>query len=114
MKGYVARSTPWGTIQTGEFFALLDDEQKAAVLEHERAHIRSHDALKRLWWVLSLQIVFRTKWVFARCREQELAADAYACARGHEEGMRSYLRRFPHAASALYPSSRKRVEALNG
>lgn len=113
MKGFVSRCTPWGTIQTGSLFRLLTDDEKRAVLLHEEGHIKSHDALKRLWWALSLQIFFRQRWVFAQCRQQEFAADAYVKARGAGAAMRSYLRRFPHAGSALYPSSYKRAEALN-
>lgn len=114
MKRFVARCTPWGTIQTGHFFTLLSDAEKSAVLMHERHHIINRDALRRLWWVLTLQIVFRSGWVFDQCRKQEFAADCYACAHGHGAGLRSFLRRFPQTSSALYPSTRQRLEALDG
>lgn len=114
MNRFVARCTPWGTIQTGEYFRLLTEDEKTAVILHERAHVRNRDALRRLWWLLSLQVVFRAEWVFAQCRAQEFAADRYVHEQGHAHAMRSYLMRFPHPASALYPSSRDRVEALNG
>ncbi|AXF07307.1 hypothetical protein CUJ91_04755 [Paraburkholderia graminis] len=113
MKRFVARCTPWGTIQTGDFFARLSDAEKSAVLMHERGHLANRDALRRLWWVLSLQIVFRSQWVFERCREQEFAADDYARARGHGAGLRSFLRRFPQTSGPLYPSTRQRLEALD-
>ncbi|MGQ7939137.1 hypothetical protein [Paraburkholderia sp. D1E] len=114
MKRFVARCTPWGTVQTGHFFTLLNDAEKSAVLMHEQAHVRNRDALRRLWWVFSLQILFRTQWVFAQCRKQEYAADAYASARGHGTALRSFLRRFPQTSSPLYPSTRQRLEALDG
>lgn len=114
MKRFVARCTPWGTIQTGEFFARLTDAEKSAVLMHEQAHIRSHDPLRRLWWVLSLQILFRPGWVFEQCRKQEFAADAYAVARGHGAGLKMFLRRFPQTSSPIYPNARQRLEALDG
>lgn len=114
MKRFVARCTPWGTVQTGDYFLRLTDSEKSAVLAHERAHVRNRDALKRLWWVVSLRVVFDPQWVFARCREQEFAADRYVKQRGMAAGMRSFLRRFPQPASALHPSSKERLEALNG
>lgn len=113
MKRFVARCTPWGTIQTGDYFQRLTAAEKSAVLLHEKAHIRSHDALRRLWWVLSLQIIFRTQWVFEQCRQQEFAADRYVKEHGEARALRSFLTRFPHAAGPLYPSTFDRVEALD-
>jgi hypothetical protein len=114
MKRYVARCTPWGTVQTGDYFRQLTQVEKAAVLAHETAHLLNHDALRRLWWVLSLQVLFRPQWVFARCREQEFAADRYVRQMGLARGMRSFLCRYPQPASALHPSTKERLEALNG
>lgn len=114
MKKFVARCTPWGTIQTGDYFRRLTPIEKAAVVMHEFAHIQRRDQLKRLWWVVSLQIVFRTQWVFERARDQEIAADLYVLQMGLGEGMRMFLRRHPHPASALHPSSKERLEALHG
>jgi hypothetical protein len=114
MKPFVARCTPWGTIQTGDFFERLTQAEKSAVLLHERAHIVKHDALRRLWWVMTLQIVFRPQWVFARCHEQEFAADRYVKERGEARGLRSFLTRFPHGSGPLHPSTFDRVGALDG
>ncbi|MFB9123298.1 hypothetical protein E2553_00220 [Paraburkholderia dipogonis] len=114
MKRYVARCTPWGTIQTGAFFTRLTDEEKSAVLAHEQGHLRNGDPLRRLWWVLSLQILFRPTWVFEQCRRQEFAADAHAVALGHGVGLRRFLLRFPQTSSPIYPNARQRLEALDG
>lgn len=114
MKRFVARCTPWGTIQTGDYFCLLNEYEKAAVMLHEKAHLRNRDALRRLWWIVSLRIVWDREWVFDRCVEQELAADRYVRERGFGPGMISFLHRFPSGSSALHPSSRQRLEALHG
>jgi hypothetical protein len=114
MKKFVARCTPWGTIQTGDYFRNLTAAEKSAVLMHELGHTMRSDPLRRLWWVISLQVLFRPQWVFARAREQEFAADRYAKEMGLAEGMRAFLRRYPHPASLLHPSSADRLEALDG
>jgi hypothetical protein len=114
MKRFVARCTPWGTIQTGDYFCRLSPMEKQAVLAHERAHLIHHDALIRLWWILSLQVVFRPNWVFEQCRVQEFRADAYVKSQGLARGLRSFLTRFPHAGGPLHPSTFDRVGALDG
>ncbi|HHX4053958.1 MAG: M48 family metalloprotease [Burkholderia contaminans] len=114
MKRFVARCTPWGTIQTGIFFRSLTAIEKDAVIAHERAHLIRRDPLRRLWWLLTLQLIFRPEWVFARVREQELAADQYVKEQGLAAGLRMFLRRHPHPGSALHPSSQERLEALHG
>jgi hypothetical protein len=114
MKRFVARCTPWGTIQTGEYFRTLTPIEKDAVLMHEKAHIVKRDVWIRLWWVMSLRVLREPQWVYARCREQEFAADRYVKEQGLAAGMRSFLTRFPQPASLLHPSSKQRLEALNG
>ena len=113
MKRFVARCTPWGTIQTGEYFRHLTHDEKSAVLMHERAHIVHRDVFRRLWWIFTLKIVRDPRWVYERCREQEFAADQYVKDVGMADGMRSFLRRHPQPASLLHPSSKQRLEALN-
>ncbi|MFT4068939.1 M48 family metalloprotease [Paraburkholderia sp.] len=114
MKRFVARCTPWGTIQTGAFFARLTDAEKSAVLAHEQGHLHYRHQWYRLWWVFSLQILIRPQWVCEQCVRQEFAADAYAVARGHGAGLRMFLRRFPQTSSLIYPDARQRLEALDG
>ena len=113
MRNFVARSTPWGAIQTGDYFWYLTDIEKTAVLMHEWAHIRNRDALKRLRWIVTLRIFTNPQWVFERCREQEFAADFYVRECGLAHALRSFLIRFPQHASELHPSSKQRLEALN-
>lgn len=114
MKPFVARCTPWGTIQTGDFFQQLTPIEKMAVIAHENAHIASHDALKRLWWLLSLKLLREPEWVKAKCREQEFAADRCVKEQGLGWGMKSFLIRFPHPPGALHPGTKERLGALNG
>ncbi|MHB9838506.1 M48 family metalloprotease [Paraburkholderia terrae] len=113
MKRFVARCTPWGTIQTGAYFRHLTPDEKSAVLLHERAHIAHRDVLRRVWWIVSLKILRDPQWVYERCRDQEFAADRYVKMAGYANGMCSFLRRHPQPASLLHPSSKQRLEALN-
>ncbi|WP_193098010.1 M48 family metalloprotease [Burkholderia sp. Z1] len=113
MKHFVARCTPWGTIQVGIRFHALSALEKQAVIAHEEAHLAHRDPWRRLWWLLSLQLLFRPDWVFARVREQEFAADRAVKERGLGSAMVSFLRRHPQPASALHPSSQERLEALH-
>ncbi|MFP3571145.1 M48 family metalloprotease, partial [Paraburkholderia sp. SIMBA_030] len=77
------------------FFRSLTATEKAAVMAHETGHIRNYDTLRRLWWFLTLRVFWDFEWVCARCREQELAADAYVKEQGLAHGMRSFLCRHP-------------------
>lgn len=105
----IARSTLWGTIQTGDGFRLLSEEQRAAVLAHERGHIRHRHAWKRLWWLVSVQ----WKGFFERCEAQELEADHYAAQCGHREGLVSFLTRWSQPIkSDGYPTVEQRLENL--
>lgn len=113
MKRFVARCTPWGTVQTGDYFRRLTQLEKAAVLAHETAHILNRDGLRRLWWLISLRLLRDPEWVYARCREQEFIADQYVKEQGLARGMRSFLCRYPHPASDLHPGSKERLEALH-
>lgn len=115
MRNYIARATPWGTIQTGPCFAKLTPIEQEAVLEHERGHIAHRHALKRLMWLFTLRAVFNFNGFLALCERQEFEADRYAAARGHAAGLRLYFSRRLHAGkSPGYPSARERLEALNG
>ena len=114
MKPFVARSTPWGTIQTGELFARLTPLEQQAVLAHEEGHIKFHHARTRLWWVLTGKAFFQTERFFALCEEQELEADRYAAWHGHAAGLISFLfRQGLHVKSDGYPTHKQRIEAIH-
>lgn len=111
---YVAKCTPWGTIRTGSHFQRLSALEKEAVIAHERAHIRNHDAIKRLWWLVTLQYFFRFETVAARCRAQEFAADQYVKECGLAPWLVIFLARGNAAGDDFHPSVEERVRALHG
>jgi hypothetical protein len=114
MKPFVARSTPWGTIQKGDLFARLTPLEQQAVIAHEEGHIKFHHARTRLWWVLTGRAFFQTERFFALCEEQELEADRYAAWHGHAAGLLSFLfRQSLHVKSDGYPTVKQRMEAIN-
>jgi hypothetical protein len=114
-KRFYARTTPWGTIQTGDWFAYLTADEQSAVIMHEAGHIRKRHHARRLWWVLSLKALLRPEQYFAMCEQQEYEADRYAKAQGWGDELISFL--ITHGArvkSPGYPSNQERIEALNG
>lgn len=115
MKDFVARSTPWGTIQIGDRFRFLSPQEKGAVLAHERGHIAGRHALKRLKWLITLR-AFRDLDGFLRmCEMQEYEADQYAVREGHKVGLQVFLaKRIGLPAGPGYPSALNRLEALHG
>lgn len=115
MKTYIARATPWGTIQTGPGFRHLTALEQAAVLAHEHGHIAHGHPWKRLLWVLTLRVFFDFSGFLAMCERQEFEADQYAVKQGHKHGLVSFLfcRQFQGPAPG-YPSAKARLEALNG
>ena len=107
----IARSTLWGTIQLGDEFYRLTELEQCAIIAHEQGHIHHRHALKRTWWIVSLQ------WggFFERCEAQELEADRYAAERGHAAGLISFLFRSNlHVKSDGYPTHKQRIEAIHG
>jgi hypothetical protein len=112
MKGYIARSTLWGTIQTSDRFYALPIEQQIAVSMHEAAHIKRKHAWKRLWWILTGR-AFSERF-FEMCAAQELEADSYVRDWGYGRELAAFLiSRGPDTALG-YPSTRRRLENLNG
>lgn len=115
MKDFIARCTPWGTIQTGRGFRFLSPQEKAAVLAHERGHIAHRHALKRLGWVVTLRALRDWNGFLQMCEAQEYEADRYAVRQGCKVGMQVFLaKRIGLPAGPGYPSARERLEALHG
>jgi Zn-dependent protease with chaperone function len=106
----IARSTLWGTIQIGDDFYLLTEQEQCAVLSHEQGHIYHRHAWKRLARLLT----FRWNGFYAMCEAQEREADRYAAERGHAAGLISFLLRSPlDAKSDGYPTHRQRIGAIH-
>jgi Zn-dependent protease with chaperone function len=110
-----AKCTPWGTIRTGPQFQKLTPGEKAAVIAHETAHIRNHDSLKRIWWLVTLRYFFRPEWVAQKCKDQEFAADQYVKDCGLAPWLAMFLARAKDdSGGPFHPSVMERVRALNG
>lgn len=109
---YVARTTLWGTVQTGPGFARLPEAEQEAVMMHEIGHIDGWHALKRLWWVLTLRALLRPYAYFAMCEQQELDADQYAAACGCASGLRAFVQRLPAHKTLGYPTKHERLARL--
>jgi hypothetical protein len=109
MRNFYARTTPWGTIQTGDLFRKLSAAERSAVIVHELGHIRYRHALKRIGRLLT----FRWRGFFAMCEQQEFEADQCAVDGGQRRGLESFLLR--HASrvkSPGYPTAAQRLEAI--
>ena len=109
---YVARSTPWGSIQLGDLFHVLTPDEQIGVLAHETGHIEHDHALKRMLWVFSLRAVFQPEKYFKMCEEQEYEADRFALSEGCAEGLASFLRGCPKAKALGYPRIHDRIKRL--
>lgn len=109
----IARSTLWGTIQTGKGFAKLTEREQRAVIAHEQGHLHHRHAWKRLAWILTLRATLDGSGFLAMCEAQELEADRYSAERGHTPGLVSFLFRHSlHVKSDGYPTPSERLEAL--
>lgn len=109
----IARSTLWGTIQTGEAFLLLSEREQNAVIAHEHGHIHHRHAWKRLAWIVTFRALLNWKGFLAMCEAQEIEADRYAVTLGHAPGLISFLfRQSLHVKSDGYPTPRERLEAI--
>lgn len=109
----IARSTLWGTVQTGKEFCRLSPLEQMAIYAHEDGHIFYRHAWARLWWLLTLRAFFRQDEFFSLCETQEIEADQYAARRGHGPGLISFLLRLqPDVKSDGYPTARQRLEAI--
>ncbi len=113
MKGYIARSTLWGTIQTTDRFYALPIEQQIAVSMHEAAHIRHKHAWKRLAWILAGKAFFQTDRFFEMCAAQELEADSHVRDSGYGRELAAFLISRGMSTAPGYPSVRSRLENLN-
>ncbi len=114
MKGYIARSTLWGTIQTTDRFYALPSEQQIAVSMHEAAHIKHRHAWKRLGWLLLIGFNLLTVETFyARCAAQELEADSHVRDSGYGRELAAFLISRGMSTAPGYPSVRCRLENLN-
>jgi hypothetical protein len=113
MKGYIARSTLWGTIQTTDRFYALPIEQQIAVSMHEAAHIKHRHAWKRLGWILTGKAFFQSDRFFAMCATQELEADRHVRDGGYGRELAAFLILHVRSTAPGYPSVRSRLENLN-
>ena len=114
MKGYIARSTLWGTIQTTDRFYALPIEQQIAVSMHEAAHIKYKHAWKRLGWLFLIGLgLLKPEAFFARCAAQELEADSHVRDSGYGRELAAFLISRGMSAAPGYPSVRSRLENLN-
>jgi hypothetical protein len=109
----IARSTLWGTIQTGKEFCRLSPIEQQAVMAHEEGHLVFRHAWIRLGWFVTLRAFFKQDEFFEMCARQEAEADWYAVACGHAPGLISFLLRLqPDVKSDGYPTARQRLEAI--
>jgi hypothetical protein len=114
MKRFFARSTPWHTVQTGDLMDFLSARERAAVIAHERGHLKHWHAEKRLCWFATLRVFWDWHGFLKMCEAQELEADRYAISTGHGLGLRMFLIKHGSRRKALgYPCLHKRLEALD-
>jgi hypothetical protein len=113
MKGFIARSTLWGTIQTTDRFYALPIDQQIAVSMHEAGHIKRKHAWKRLGWILMGKAFFQTERFFEMCAAQELEADSYVRDSGYGRELATFLISHVRSTAPGYPSVRRRLENLN-
>ena len=109
MKNFYARTTPWGTIQTGDLLDKLPNDEQWAVFFHELGHLHHRHAIKRIWRL----VTFRWRGFYAMCEQQEFEADQFAVDQGQRRGLESFLLR--HASrvkSPGYPTAAQRLEAI--
>src|SRR5260370_1726825 len=104
MKGFIARSTLWGTIQTTDRFYALPIEQQIAVSMHEAGHIKRRHAWKRLGWIVTGRAFLQTEWFFDLCAMQELEADSYVRDSGYGRDLAAFLISHDTSATPGHPS----------
>jgi len=99
-----------GLILLGDSFFVLTASEQLAVIAHEQAHIDRRHALRRVWWLVTMQ--WRN--IYERCREQEFEADRIAAQNGHAKGLLSFLSRLSPESdgSPLHPTPQERIESL--
>ena len=101
---------PWRRVYLGTRFAGLAPDQQVAVLAHEEGHCRGFHTE---WRLLTLLLVaWWCPWAFFfLCRQQELAADAYAARKGYAGGLLSLLSS-EYGGGKLQPSHASRRHHL--
>lgn len=98
-----------GIVVLGAHWPDLSEDEKFAVIAHERAHAAMHHTRQRIWWVLSGQWVGIT----LRCCQQEIDADYVAFRQGHGRGLLKLLCRAHNtSASDFHPSHRERIDNI--
>lgn len=102
--------TPWGTIRTGEYFDFLPEDERRAVLAHERGHLHHRHVLKRVLWIVRHGF----KGFYEMCEAQELEADSYARDKGHGPALARFISKHVKMTALGYPSVIRRLENLNG
>lgn len=97
---------PLAQILLGQKFWKLPEDQREALLSHERGHIAGHHLEKRLMCLLLAPFLYT--WL---CRRQELAADRYAAERGHAKALLTFLA-VDHDEGWVHPSHTTRRKAI--
>jgi len=111
MNNFIARATPWNTVQFGDAYWKLEPFERQAVLAHEMGHIVHCHAIKRILWFVSLRMFFNRAGYWNTCQAQELQADEYAMWLGCAEGLKSVLRKTPGGGLG-YPTRGERIRRL--
>ena len=100
-------------IITGIYFEMLSEEEKLAVIAHEKGHQAHMHWLKALWFLLNVDLMLSidevSKLVSERSKKHELEADAFATLTGHGKGLLKFLDRLknhfdPLKDTSLHPS----------
>ena len=94
---------------TGRRMGGLTEEEREAIVWHERGHIFHGHLAKRLWWLLTGQ------WdhLAARCEAQEYEADRFAVMHHCGPGLMHFLKRMnPTHKTPLHPTAGDRIDNI--
>lgn len=82
---------PFSRVHVGPGFMSRPDCECQAILAHECGHIAGWHSVIRVLWCLLLLPMWAPRWVEMHSYAQEIAADRYACMRGHRSALLSAL-----------------------
>lgn len=83
---------PLACVRVGPGFMGRPADEKRAILAHEEGHIAHWHGVTRMLWALIGAPLWAAKATRALVLAQELAADRYACERGHRKSLLRVLR----------------------